>query len=70
MHQPILRCFIYLKGLSCRDLLVGLVPELASWLTVETKHRSSELGSEWSLGHDSGVRASRGKCLSIGLDMG
>jgi hypothetical protein len=32
--DPILRCFINPKGLSYRDLLVGMVPELTSWLTV------------------------------------
>jgi hypothetical protein len=26
--------FAKLEGLSCGDLLVGVVPELASWLTV------------------------------------
>jgi hypothetical protein len=30
----ILRCFINPEGLSCGDLLVGVVPELASWLTI------------------------------------
>jgi hypothetical protein len=30
----ILRCFINPEGLSCRDLLVSMVPELVSWLTV------------------------------------
>jgi hypothetical protein len=28
--NPILRCFVNLKGLSCGDLLVGMVPELMS----------------------------------------
>jgi hypothetical protein len=32
--DPILKCFVNPEGLSCRDLLVGVVPELASWLTV------------------------------------
>jgi hypothetical protein len=32
--DPILRCFVNLEGLSCRDLLVGMVPELAIQLTV------------------------------------
>jgi hypothetical protein len=32
--DPILRCFDNLEGLSCGDLLVGMVPELSSWLTV------------------------------------
>jgi hypothetical protein len=30
----ILRCFVDPEGLNCRDLLVGMVPELTSWLTV------------------------------------
>jgi hypothetical protein len=35
MHtDPVLRCFNNLEGLSYRDLLVGVVPELSSWLTV------------------------------------
>jgi hypothetical protein len=32
--DPILRCFDNSEGLSCGDLLVGVVPELLSWLTV------------------------------------
>jgi hypothetical protein len=32
--DPVLRCFVNPEGLSCRDLLVGMVPELVSWLTV------------------------------------
>jgi hypothetical protein len=32
--DPILRCFVDPEGLNCRDLLVGVVPELTSWLTV------------------------------------
>jgi hypothetical protein len=31
---PILRCFINPEGLSYRDLLVGVIPELTSWLMV------------------------------------
>jgi hypothetical protein len=30
----ILKCFVDPEGLNCRDLLVGMVPELTSWLTV------------------------------------
>jgi hypothetical protein len=30
----ILRCFVNLEGLSSKDLLVGVVPELVSRLTV------------------------------------
>jgi hypothetical protein len=33
-NDPILKCFINPEGLSYRDLLVGVVPELVSWLTV------------------------------------
>jgi hypothetical protein len=32
--NPILRCFNNPEGLSCGDMLVGMVPELSSWLTV------------------------------------
>jgi hypothetical protein len=32
--DPVLRCFVNLEGLSYRDLLVGVIPELVSWLTV------------------------------------
>jgi hypothetical protein len=32
--DPILRCFINPEGLSHVDLLVGVVPELTSWLTI------------------------------------
>jgi hypothetical protein len=32
--DPVLMCFDNPEGLSCGDLLVGVVPELASWLTV------------------------------------
>jgi hypothetical protein len=32
--NPVLRCFINPEGLSYGDFLVGVVPELASWLTV------------------------------------
>jgi hypothetical protein len=32
--DPILRCFDNLKGLSCGNLLVGMVPDLSSWLTI------------------------------------
>jgi hypothetical protein len=32
--DPVLRCFDNLEGLSYGNLLVGMVPELSSWLTV------------------------------------
>jgi hypothetical protein len=32
--NPVLMCFINPEGLSCGDLLVGVVPELVSWLAV------------------------------------
>jgi hypothetical protein len=32
--DPLLRCFDNPKRLSYVDLLVGVVPELSSWLTV------------------------------------
>jgi hypothetical protein len=32
--DPVLSCFNNLMGLNCVDLLVGIVPELSSWLTV------------------------------------
>jgi hypothetical protein len=32
--DPVLRCFVNSEGLSCEDLLVGIVPELSSWLMV------------------------------------
>jgi hypothetical protein len=30
----VLRCFDNLEGLNCRNLLVGVVPKLTSWLTI------------------------------------
>jgi hypothetical protein len=56
--NSVLNCFSNLEALNCGELLVGVVLELTNWLTSETEHRSAELGSEWSLGHHSGVRAS------------
>jgi hypothetical protein len=32
--DPIIRCFNNLEGLNYGDLLVGVVPEFLSWLTV------------------------------------
>jgi hypothetical protein len=32
--DPVLRCFDNPEGLSYGNLLVGVVPELSSWLTV------------------------------------
>jgi hypothetical protein len=32
--DPILRCFDNLEELNYQDLLVGVVPELLSWLTI------------------------------------
>jgi hypothetical protein len=32
--DPVLRCFVNLEGLSYRELLVSMVPELMSWLMV------------------------------------
>jgi hypothetical protein len=32
--NPVLRCFVNPEGLSCEDLLDGIVSELASWLMV------------------------------------
>jgi hypothetical protein len=32
--DPVLRCFVNPEGLSCGDLLVSMVTELTSWLTV------------------------------------
>jgi hypothetical protein len=32
--DPVLRCFDNPEGLSYMDLLVSVVPELSSWLTV------------------------------------
>jgi hypothetical protein len=32
--DPVLRCFVNPKGLNCGDLLVGVVLELMSWLTI------------------------------------
>jgi hypothetical protein len=34
LSDPALRCFINPEGLNCEDLLVDVVPELTSWLTV------------------------------------
>jgi hypothetical protein len=31
---PVLRCSVNPEGLSCGELLDGVVPELMSWLTV------------------------------------
>jgi hypothetical protein len=33
--DPIVRCFVNLEGLNYGDLLVGVVPKLTSWLTVQ-----------------------------------
>jgi hypothetical protein len=32
--DPILRCFDKPEGLNCSNLLVGMVPELSSWVMV------------------------------------
>jgi hypothetical protein len=32
--DPIVRCLVNPYGLNSRDLLVGVVPEFSSWLTV------------------------------------
>jgi hypothetical protein len=32
--DPILRCFDNPEGMNSRDLLVGIVPEFSSWLTI------------------------------------
>jgi hypothetical protein len=32
--NPVLRCFTNSEGLNYEDLLVGVVPEFVSWLTV------------------------------------
>jgi hypothetical protein len=32
--DPILGCFVNPEGLNYGDFLVGLVPEIVSWLTV------------------------------------
>jgi hypothetical protein len=32
--DPVLRCFNNTEGLSYGDLLVGVVPDLSSWLMV------------------------------------
>jgi hypothetical protein len=32
--HPILKCFMNLEGLNYEDFLVGVVPELVSWLRV------------------------------------
>jgi hypothetical protein len=32
--DSILRCFDNLEGLNCGNLIVSMVPELLSWLTV------------------------------------
>jgi hypothetical protein len=32
--DPLLRCFDNPEGLNCMDLLVGVIPELLSWITV------------------------------------
>jgi hypothetical protein len=32
--DPVHRCFDNPEGLSCGDLLVGMVPKFSSWLTV------------------------------------
>jgi hypothetical protein len=34
LNDFIIRCFANLEGLNCEDLLEGVVPKLASWLTV------------------------------------
>jgi hypothetical protein len=32
--NPVLRCFLDSEGLNYRDLLVSVIPELTTWLTV------------------------------------
>jgi hypothetical protein len=32
--DPVLRCFVNPEGPNCRDLLVGVVPDLVSWLAI------------------------------------
>jgi hypothetical protein len=32
--NPVLMCFDNPDGLNCGDLLVGIVPEFLSWLTI------------------------------------
>jgi hypothetical protein len=32
--DTVLRCFFNPEGLSCVDLLVGVVPKLTSWLMI------------------------------------
>jgi hypothetical protein len=32
--NPVLTCYMDPEGLNCRDLIVSMVPELTSWLTI------------------------------------
>jgi hypothetical protein len=32
--NPVIRCYVDLEGLNYRNLVVGVLPELMSWLTV------------------------------------
>jgi hypothetical protein len=48
--DPILSCFNNTKGLNCGDLLVGIVLEFLSWLTIlrlGTVVPSQDLSGAW-----------------------
>jgi hypothetical protein len=45
--NTVLRCFNNLEGLSYRDLLVSVVPELANGLRLSTVVLSQDLSGAW-----------------------
>jgi hypothetical protein len=48
--KPVLRCFVNLEGLNCRDLLVGVThefTELANGLRLSTEVPSQDLSRAW-----------------------
>jgi hypothetical protein len=48
MHaDPVLKCFDNSAGLNCEDLLVGIVLELASSLTLGTVVPRKDLSGAW-----------------------
>jgi hypothetical protein len=48
MHvDPVLKCFDNPAGLNCEDLLVGIILELASSLTLGTVVPSQDLSGAW-----------------------
>jgi hypothetical protein len=69
--NPVRGCFDNMEGLNNEHLPSRCGPrvcELPNGLRLW--HHGAESGSEWILDHHAWVRASKGKCVSIGPDMG